>query len=46
MIDERKGLGIGGKCICPSCGATVTHQTNTPCFNVKCPKCGTTMTRG
>ncbi|MDH5186652.1 MAG: hypothetical protein OEZ20_04940 [candidate division WOR-3 bacterium] len=41
----RKGLGPGGNCVCPSCGAVVPHQPSIPCFQLKCPKCGAKMTR-
>lgn len=39
------GSGPGGQCVCPSCGATVSHQQGQPCYEVQCPKCGTPMTR-
>jgi len=39
------GLGPGGNCICPACGATTPHQRGVPCFTIDCPKCGTKMTR-
>ena len=39
------GNGIGGDCVCPSCGAIVPHQVGVPCNNIKCPKCGAMMTR-
>ena len=39
------GLGVGGNCVCPSCGKKVAHQRGTPCNRVKCPACGTIMTR-
>jgi hypothetical protein len=39
------GLGPGGNCVCPSCGATMAHQVGVPCYQVKCPKCGQPMTR-
>jgi len=37
--------GSGGNCVCPSCGAIVTHQAGIPCYQVSCPKCGTRMVR-
>jgi predicted DNA-binding protein (UPF0251 family) len=40
-----KGLGPGGKCICPSCGYKKAHERGVPCYGHKCPKCGTQMTR-
>jgi len=39
------GLGPGGQCTCPSCGATVPHQIGTPCYDMTCSKCGTRMKR-
>ena len=39
------GLGVGGNCICPKCGATVPHQRQVPCTSVQCPKCGSRMMR-
>jgi hypothetical protein len=38
-------LGIGGNCVCPSCGTVITHQVGTPCSSIKCPKCNTIMAR-
>jgi hypothetical protein len=38
--------GPGGNCVCPKCGATVTHAAGQPCNAKSCPKCGTKMTRG
>lgn len=40
-----QGLGLGGSCVCPSCGARVPHDRAVPCVQVSCPKCGTKMTR-
>lgn len=37
--------GLGGNCICPSCGATVPHIARQPCNAISCPKCGTKMIR-
>lgn len=39
------GAGVGGECVCPSCGTKAPHQRGIPCNTVKCPKCGTLMTR-
>jgi len=39
------GLGPGGECICPKCGAKVPHKRGMPCYTLKCPKCSTPMTR-
>ena len=53
-VNERgDGKGTGGakqkdggtdSCVCPDCGATVTHDRGTPCAEMSCPKCGATMT--
>jgi len=40
-----RGLGPGGYCICPSCGARLPHKRGIPCYQRSCPKCGTKMTR-
>ena len=45
MGGNKAGAGIGGECVCPACGATVPHQTGTPCNTRACPKCGAKMTR-
>ena len=37
--------GPGGKCVCPKCGAAVSHERGVPCTRKKCPKCGAAMTR-
>lgn len=39
------GLGAGGKCVCPKCGAKIPHRAGFPCYLEKCPKCGGLMTR-
>lgn len=40
------GMGMGGECVCTSCGAKSPHQRGMPCSSQKCPKCGAAMTRG
>lgn len=37
--------GLGGQCVCPKCGAKVSHDTGEPCDEKTCPKCGAKMTR-
>jgi len=39
------GLGPGGNCICPNCGAAMSHQHGVPCYQMKCAQCGTPMMR-
>lgn len=46
MGGSKPGSGPGGDCVCPKCGATVTHTRGIPCYTKKCPKCGTRMTKG
>ena len=44
---RMRGFATGprGKCVCPKCGAEVSHQTGVPCYQQKCLKCGSPMTR-
>jgi len=42
---NRQGVGPGGNCVCPACGAKVVHQTGMPCTSMNCPKCGIMMVR-
>jgi len=46
MRGTSPGAGPGGDCVCPNCGARVSHQVGTPCYNLSCPKCGAKMVRG
>lgn len=39
------GEGPGGKCRCPNCGHTESHQRGVPCNRKNCPKCGSAMVR-
>lgn len=39
------GLRPGGYCVCPNCGATLSHQRGVPCYTLKCPLCGSAMVR-
>ena len=34
-----------GYCVCPACGARVSHQLGVPCSSAICKKCGTKMVR-
>jgi hypothetical protein len=38
--------GPSGYCICPVCGAKISHQPGIPCISVSCSKCGSKMARG
>jgi len=46
MKGNRPGVGPSGECVCPNCGARVSHQVGNPCYNRSCPKCGAKMVRG
>jgi len=37
--------GVGGMCVCPSCGKQVAHQRGVACNQITCPACGALMTR-
>ena len=39
------GRGVGGECVCPSCGKKTPHKRGAPCNELRCPECGTAMTR-
>jgi len=38
-LDEAKGAGPSGFCVCPQCGYKVSHQTGMPCSEMICPYC-------
>ncbi|MDD3679295.1 MAG: cation diffusion facilitator family transporter [Candidatus Shapirobacteria bacterium] len=44
-IEEAKGQGPGGGCICPTCNYQVSHQRGIPCSSLQCPKCKTNLER-
>lgn len=46
MGETHPGAGPGGDCVCPNCGARVSHQAGVPCCNLTCPQCGAKMARG
>ncbi|NLN75527.1 MAG: hypothetical protein GX139_04405 [Armatimonadetes bacterium] len=37
--------GIGGECVCPSCGHREPHKRGEPCAEKACPKCNARMVR-
>jgi hypothetical protein len=45
MRGNQPGAGLGGYCVCPSCGEKVLHEQGVPCYTVSCPKCRTGMVR-
>jgi predicted Fe-Mo cluster-binding NifX family protein len=42
---NSEGLGPGGFCHCPDCGARVPHEQGIPCAQVRCPRCSQMMER-
>ena len=46
MGGTSPGFGPSGVCVCPKCGAQVSHRVASPCYSVSCPKCGEKMVRG
>jgi hypothetical protein len=44
-LENKKGLGPGGKCICTKCGYISDHVIGKPCEEITCPKCGNIMDR-
>lgn len=44
-IEEAIGRGPDGKCVCPKCGYSVSHERGVPCGNLKCPKCNVNLER-
>lgn len=45
MGGNRPGAGPSGNCVCPDCGAKVSHQRGAACYSINCPKCGSKMVR-
>ena len=45
MGGNRPGVGPSGNCVCPSCGALISHQAGVPCYDLSCPGCGAKMVR-
>jgi len=44
-MEDRKGYGPGGLCVCPKCGEKMPHKAGVPCAKEVCPKCGAKMMR-
>jgi predicted amidophosphoribosyltransferase len=44
-MQRRHGLGPGGTCICPECGARLPHPRGVRCEEESCPECGARMLR-
>jgi predicted Fe-Mo cluster-binding NifX family protein len=43
--EARRGLGPGGKCVCPRCATSIEHRRGVPCREEACPKCKAKMRR-
>ena len=43
MGGNRPGAGPSGNCLCPNCGAMISHQAGVAYYNLSCPKCGAKM---
>ena len=44
-LEESRGMGSGGHCICPKCDERIIHKRGIPCQEGQCPKCGQRMMR-
>jgi predicted DNA-binding protein (UPF0251 family) len=44
-IEESRGMGAGGYCICSRCDEKIAHRCGVPFQEEKCPKCGQRMMR-
>jgi len=44
-IEEARGQGPGGYCVCPKCGYKIPHQRGTPCSTLECPNCKINLVR-
>jgi len=44
-VEEAKGEGPGGNCVCPKCGYKIPHERGIPCSTLECPKCKINLDR-
>ena len=44
-IQQAKGEGPGGYCVCQKCGYKIEHQRGIPCSTLICPNCKTPLER-
>jgi cation diffusion facilitator family transporter len=44
-IENAKGAGPDGFCVCPQCGYKVSHKRGVPCPTIICPKCHIPLVR-
>jgi len=44
-VEEARGGGPGGYCVCQKCGYKISHERGVPCSTLKCPKCKINLVR-
>ena len=44
-LEEAKGGGPGGYCVCQKCGYKIPHERGIPCSTLECPKCKINLVR-
>jgi len=44
-LEEAKGEGLGGYCVCSKCGYKISHERGVPCSTIQCPKCKINLVR-
>jgi len=44
-VEEARGGGPGGYCVCPKCGYKIPHERGVPCSTLECPKCKINLVR-
>jgi len=44
-VQNARGQGPGGICVCPKCGYEVSHQRGIPCSALQCPSCKISLER-
>jgi len=44
-VEEAKGGGPGGYCVCQKCGYKIPHERGVPCSTLECPKCKINLVR-
>ncbi len=44
-VEEARGGGPGGYCICQKCGYKIPHERSVPCSTLECPKCKINLVR-
>lgn len=45
VVEEAKGIGPDGYCVCKKCGYQIEHEKGVPCSSLKCPDCNTALSR-